>query len=159
MIIVNFRIAKELYYNSDMPHNIELITTEYSHRNDILAYIQTGKNLIAEINNIIQYQSKQPSDLQNEQYFIKKSYHKNKIKQITRGTFEKKLKNFDMSHTFIEQEFVEEYAYNDKNGKTDSVKIIITANNSEMKAVIDFKDAEQNINFVCPEWLIESIYN
>ena len=158
MIIVNYLVDKELHYNSDTPHNIELITTEYLYKNDILAYLQTGKNISLKINDFIQEHFNKRPDFPSEQYFIKKSYGKGKIKSMTRSTFEEKLKKFDMSKTVVEREFLEKYVYTDKTGKTDSVQIIITAKASGMTAVIDFKDAEQNINFVRPEWLVEAVY-
>jgi len=56
---------------------------------------------------------------------------------------------------YTEQEILEEYVYTDKTGNNSKVQIIIKVKSEAITAVIDFKDAAQCENFVCPAWLAE----
>jgi len=48
---------------------------------------------------------------------------------------------------------LEEYKYTGKDGRPYTAQIVITVKLGSMTANIDFKDAEQYENFICPEWL------
>ena len=158
MIIISYTVDKDLYYSPGTSHNIVTVTTEYVYKNEMLVRLEINKNLGIRLNNLIQYQFKKDDTLEKEHFFYKKTYHDGKAKKTTRSTFEDKMKRFDMAKTIKEQELLEEYAYTDKNGRRDEVQIVIMVKGDTMTAVIDFKDAEQNINFIPPPWLTERTY-
>lgn len=151
MIIVFYKVSKDLYYATDTVHHTVMITTEYTYKNSKLAYLRMGRNLEIRLNNVLQYEFKK--SINPEQFFYCKTYNR-KIKPITRDTFEHKLKQFDMPRTVIEQEIVEDYDYTDKKGKPGTVQIAIMVNESGMTATIDFKDAMQCADFVHPAWIL-----
>lgn len=154
-IIATYYIDKDLYYAPDTKHDVSLSTTEYIYKSDTLVHLLIGRNLGIRLNNSLRYEFKKEAALQNEQFMSKKSYSHGKVKSITRSTFEEKLKRFDMSQTVVEQEIVEEYTYADKSGCSDEVQIVITVKEGKMTAAIDFKDAGQYENVICPAWLIK----
>ena len=154
VIIISYHVNKALYFSSDTAHTIRLSTTEYTHGNEMLVHLQFGKKLGIRLNNLMRYEFKKNKDVQSEQFFFKKLYNDGKPKPTTQSTFDEKLRRFDMGQTVIEQEILEEYDYTDKNGNPASVQIVVREKASGMTATIDFKDAEQHKNFVCPAWLM-----
>ena len=155
-VIITYRVDKDSFYAPETKHNISLTTTEYTYRNDTLVHLQVGRNLGIRLNNMMRYEFKKELDFQNDQFLFKKSYSQSKAKTTTRGTFEEKLKRFDMSQTVVEQEIVVEYAYIDESDRPDEVQIVISIKSDTMIAAIDFKDVEQYQRFICPAWLLES---
>jgi len=155
-ILIDYRVDRELYGSPEKPHHISLITTEYTHRNDVLIHLQIGKNIGIRLNNLIRYEFRKDDEFQNEQFLYKKSYGERKPKPTTRSTFEDKLKRFDMSRTTITREILIEYSYTGKNGKPDSAQIVVNEKDGSMIATIDFKDAEHLENFIEPIWFIKS---
>jgi hypothetical protein len=153
VIIFSYHVDKALYFSPDTKHTIELSTTEYTYGNDMLVHLQFGKNLGIRLNNRLRYEFKKDKDFKDEQFFSKKVYNSGKAKPTTQSSFDEKLRRFVMEQTVIEQEILEEYSYTDKNGSPASVQIVIMEKASGMTATIDFKDAEQHKNFVCPVWL------
>lgn len=154
-IVVTYNVNKDLYYASDTNHSISLVTTEYEYKTDILVHLQIGKNLSIRLNNIISYSFNKDTPLKNEQFMFRKTYQANdKIKQITRSTFEDKLRHFSPEKTAICQEIVEDYIYTDKNNHSTEVQIAIMIKSDTTTAVIDFKDPEQFESFVRPVWLL-----
>lgn len=155
LIVASYCVDKGFYYSPDNKHYVEMTTTEYTYKKDVLAHLIIGKNLGIRLDNMLAYEFGKSGIFhnENEQFFHKKTYSHDKIKKTTRGTFEDRLKQFDMSQTVIEHEIVEEYAYIDKNGVRDSVQIVITEKADIMTASIDFKSVEQHNNFTCPVWL------
>ena len=63
-------------------------------------------------------------------------------------------KRFDADKTVTVQEILEDYAYTNKTGGSDKVQIAVTVKADSVTATIDFRDAAQYENFVCPVWLI-----
>jgi len=157
IILISYRVDKDLYHAPETKHDISLRTTEYKFKSDMLVHLEVGKNLGIRLNNRLRYEFKKDEALQKEQFFYKKAYNSGKAKPTTRSTFEDKLKRFDMSNTAVEQETVEEYAYTDKSGRSDSAQIVIKELDGEMTAAIDFKDMAQYENFTCPAWLIWAV--
>jgi hypothetical protein len=101
----------------------------------------------------LRHEFKKDADLQNQQFFYKKTYDSGSAKPVTQSTFNEKLKHFDLGQTIIEQEIVGEYSYTDQTGKPDSVQIVVRERNLRLTATIDFKDAVQHERFACPAWL------
>jgi hypothetical protein len=153
-VSINYYVDKNLYYKTDIPHTITLITTEYLYKNELLVHLLIGRSLVININNLIQQESQKDRVFGKEQFLFKKNYSNESPKPITRSTFASKLNQLDISQTMKEQEILEEYRYNDKNGKPDIVQIVISVKDDDITAIIDFKDAEQYGNFVEPVWLI-----
>lgn len=154
MIIVPYKVVKDLYYAPDATHSVTMTTTEYTYKNNILVHLHIGKNLGIRLNNMLQYEFNK--GIEKDQYFYKKTYHYGKPKVTTHGTFDEKLKRFNASKTTVEKEIVEEYNYIDKNGTHTFVQVaVVVKNDVDMTASIDFKDATQYKNFVCPVWLTE----
>lgn len=150
---VVYNIDKDLYYAPDTKHNVSLATTEYFYKNEILVHVQIGTNLGIRLNNLIRYDFNKDKILQNEQFMYRKSYQKkDKTKIVTRGTFEDKMKRFDINKTVKEQEIIEEYSYINKNNRSDTTQIAITIKDNIMTATISFKDIEQCKNFIYPVW-------
>lgn len=117
-------------------------------------HLQVGKNLGIRFNNLLRYDFKKDVSLQNEQFMYRKSYqNKDKTKILTHSTFEEKMKRFDMNKTIKEQEIIEDYAYINKNSRSDTIQIAVTIKDDTMTAVISFKDIEQYENFICPTWV------
>ena len=154
VIMISYHVDRALYFLSDTVHTISLSTTEYTYGNEMLVHLQFGKNLGIRLNNRLRYEFKKNNDVKDEQFFFKKIYSGSKAKPTTQNTFDEKLRSFVMEQTVIEQEILEEYGYTDKNGNAASVQIVVMEKASGMTATIDFKDVEQNKNFVCPAWLI-----
>jgi hypothetical protein len=136
-----------------MEHHVKLSTTEYIYGNDMLVHLQIGKNFSVRINELLRYDFKKDANFQDEQFLFKKTYNNGEVKPTTRSTFDEKLKRFDMSQTVIKQEILEEYSYTDKNGKSETVEIVVRESDLVMTATIDFKDMAQYNNFVSPVWL------
>lgn len=152
MFIVSYSVNKDLYNATE--HQITMTTTEYTYKNNVIVHLHIGKTLGIRLNNILNYELN--TNLNNNQYFMKKAYNKGKAKPTTRGTFEEKLKRFDMNKTTTEKEIVEEYGYVGKDGNHASVQIVvIIKNDTDMTATIDFKTTEQYENFIYPDWLTE----
>lgn len=154
-IIASYNVDRELYQNPGTTHSITLVTTEYTHRNDVLVHLQIGKNLGIRLNNLLRHEFRKGDQFQNEQFLFKKSYGAGKPKLMTQNTFEDKLKRFDVSKTMKAQEILEEYNYTGRNGKPDMVQIAVTIKNEAVTAIIEFKDAEQHENFIEPAWLVK----
>ena len=154
IIVASYCVDKEIYENSCTPHNATMVTTEYTHRNDVLVHLLIGKNLGIRLNNLLQCESRKGKDIQNEHFLIKKSYGTGKPKPTTRSTFEDKLKRFDMDKTVKMREILEEYGYTGKNGKSDTAQIVVIIKDETMIATIDFNDPDHYENFIEPTWLI-----
>lgn len=154
-VIVSYQVDKDLYYASDVPHQTALVTTEYRYGNEILVRLQIDRNHGIRLNNLVRYGLNKDIILENEQYLFKKSYSKGKPKPITRSTFEDKIKRFDMTQTVTEQEILEVYAYENKTSRRDEINIVTTTKSGAMTAAIEFINAKQYKNFVCPAWLTE----
>jgi len=153
VVIFPYRVNRALYFLPETVHTIELLTTEYTCRNDLLVHLRLGKNLGIRLNNIIRYEVNKAEEFQNEQFLYKKKYQGEDAKPVTRSAFDEKMSHFDMGQTVIEREMLEQYAYTDKNGKSASVQIVVREKGVDMTASIDFRDAEQFTNFICPAWL------
>ena len=154
-VLVNYQVDRGIYDNPGAAHEITLITTEYTYKNDMLVHLQMGKNLNIKLNNLLQYKFNKDKNFHNEQFLFKKIYNKGDPKPTTRSTFEEKIKQFNESQTKISREILEEYRYTGKNGKSAAVQIAVTEKDESMRAVIDFKDAEQYENFIEPAWLTQ----
>lgn len=156
-ILTDYRVDRELYRSPGKPHHISLITTEYTHKNDVLIHLQIGKNLGVRLNNLIRYEFKKDDEFQNEQFMQKKTYGSGKPKATTRSTFEEKLKRFDVNKTATIRETLIEYSYTGKNGKPDALQIVVIEKDGSIHASIEFKDTEQYENFIKPAWITELI--
>jgi len=156
-IIISYSVDRDLYYDPQTNHNISLITTEYICGNNILVHLEQGNNLNIRLINLLDYTLKKDIGLKKDYFFFKKSYNRKQAKAISQNTFEEKMKNFDKNKTVTEQEILDEYFYTDKTGKNSKIQIAITVKSEKITAVIDFIDAEQCENFVCPIWLTELI--
>ena len=156
-IIISYSVDRDLYYDPQTNHNISLITIEYICGNNILVHLEQGNNLNIRLINLLDYTLKKDIGLKKDYFFFKKTYNKKQAKAITQGTFVEKMKNFDKNKTGTEQEILDEYFYTDKTGKNSNIQIAITVKIEKITAVIDFADAKQYENFVCPVWLTELI--
>jgi len=154
VIVASYHVDRASYFSADTKHTIVLSTTEYTFKNDMLVHLQIGKNTAVRLNNVLRYEFKTSKDFKDEQFLFKKTYSGGEAKPTTRGTFDDKLRGFDMGQTVIEQEILEGYDYTDKNGNPGSVQIVVVERDLKMTATIDFKDVEQHNNFVCPAWLM-----
>jgi len=152
VIVASYNVDRVLYFSPGAKHTVKLSTTEYTCGNDMLVHLQLGKNLGISLNNLLRYEFKRNTDFQSEQFLFRKTYGGG-AKPTTQSAFDQKLKRFDISQTVIEREILEEYSYTDKNGKTDSVQIVVREEALRTTANIDFKDAEQHKDFVRPAWL------
>ena len=124
-----------------------------TYKHNILVHLQIGKNTGIHLNNLLKYEFQLSNDLQDEQFLSKKTYGGGSEKLTTRSTFDEKLRRFNMAQTVIKHEILEEYAYTDKNGNSDSVQIVVRENALKMSASIDFRDADHYKNFICPAWI------
>jgi hypothetical protein len=154
-VIVTYDVDIELY--DSFNHRVLLETTEYTYKTSVLVHLKIGKNLGIRLNNRLRSIFDVKEALQNEQFFIKKTYNQGRSKPISRGTFEEKLQRFNMSQTVVEREIVKDYNYVSKDGCSDNVQIQVIVRGGEMTAVIDFKDIGQARNFDCPNWLLPLI--
>jgi hypothetical protein len=153
-IIVSYRVDTTLYFSPDTAHTLTLSTTEYTYKNDVLVHFQFGNNLNIRLNNLLRYEFKKSKEVHNEQFLYKKTYAGGNAKPTSQSTFDDKLSRFDLAQTAIEQEMVEEYAYTDKNGNSDSVQIAVRIKNgTDMTAAIEFNDMTQYECFAGPKWL------
>lgn len=154
-ITITYNMNKDLYHTSNTKHDLLLITTKYTHGNELLVHLEIGKKLCVQLSNRLN--DLLPEGIQKEQFLFKKTYHHGDSKLITRSTFDTKISQFDISQTAIEREILQEYTYIDKSNQPDHVQIIITDKAGTATASIDFHDAKQHENFVCPDWLIKAI--
>ena len=154
--IVSFIGDKYLFLGSENNCQAILITTEYRHKNDILVHLNQEKTSNINLNNLLSYQFKKDIAISKEHFFLKKSYSENKLKKITRNTFEEKISRFNTQNTVTEQEILIEYAYENKVGQHEKIQITVCLSGEIMTAAIDFKDAGQYDNFISPSWLKES---
>ena len=148
-VIINYSVDKDIYYDPQTNHNITMITTEYICGSNILIHLEQSGNLNLRLKNLLDHTVKK------DHFFFKKAYNKESAKSISQNTFEEKMKSFDKNKIITEQEILEEYDYTDKTGNYDKVRIIILVKSEKVIAFIDFKDAYQCENFVCPIWLLE----
>jgi len=154
-VIINYSVDKDIYYDPQTNHNITMITTEYLCGPNILAHLEQGRNLNIRLKNLLDHLLKKDSDFKKDHFFFKKAYNKERAKAISQSTFKEKIKSFDKNKIITEQEILEEYGYIDKTGDYDKVRIVILVKPEKTIAFIDFKDAYQCENFICPIWLIE----
>jgi hypothetical protein len=152
-IIIHYFIDKNIYFDAQTEHNISLVTTEYICGSNILVHSEQGGNLNVRLKNLLDYTLNKDSAINKDNFFIKKTYSKEKARPITQSTFEDRLKRFNADKTVIEQEILDEYGYTDKTGKLDKVQITVLIKSGRTLGVIDFKDAGQLENFVYPAWL------
>jgi hypothetical protein len=148
---VSYSVDKDLYHAAVTKHDISLITTEYHYGNELLVHLLIGKNLGIRLNDRLS--DLLPGGVQNEQFFLKKTYNPGDAKPTTRSTFDAKLKRFDSSQTTVSREILEDYAYIDKAGLPGRVKIVMLDSFDVTTATIEFEDAEQYERFTCPGWL------
>ncbi|MDR0292978.1 MAG: hypothetical protein LBH95_02355 [Oscillospiraceae bacterium] len=153
-IVMAYCVCKNLYNDPDTKHDIFMSTTEYICGNNVPTYLYIGKNLSIRLSNRLRYEFNISGAFANEQFMRKKAHGDSKTKPITRSTFEKRLKRFDIRQTAIETEIIEEYSYAGRDGSPDEVKIAIKMKDDAMSATIDFKDIQQFKNFSPPVWLI-----
>lgn len=153
-IIVTYRVDNDLYHASNTPHDQSLVTTEYRYGNESLVHLVIGKNLGIRLNNHLGDLLEGVS-IQNEQFLFNKTYMQCKPKLITRDTFNRKLKRFDMSQTVIEREILEDYNYIDKRSQPSHVQIVMIHKGDTVTATIDFDGSEQYENFTNPDWLVK----
>jgi hypothetical protein len=151
-IVASYDVNNALY-SAEM-HNIELSTTEYTYGNDMVVHQQYGKNLGIRLDNLLRYTFKKNTVMGREIFFSKKTYNSSNPNVVTQSTFDAKISRFDLAQTVIEQEILESYSYVDKNGKPESIQIVVKVKGMDMSATIDFKNMEQYSNFVCPAWLV-----
>ena len=154
-IIINYSVNKDLYYTPQTNLNITMITTEYTYGNNILMHLEQGINLNIRLKNILDHTLKKDNGLKKDYFFYKKTYKKGQPKPITQNSFEEKIKKLYKNKIIVEQEIIEEYNYVDKIGNNSKVQIVIMVKNEKITAMIDFINAEQCENFVCPAWLSE----
>jgi len=154
-VIVSYRCNKELYLESEKDHATVLVTTEYSCGDDVFVHLQLDGNYGIRLNNLLNYAFKQDLSFSNEQFLHKKSHYDSDMEIITRDVFEERLKRFEMGKITVRLEVLKEYGYVNKLGQSDNVHITVIVKDESMTAAIDFRDAEQCGNFVCPAWLTE----
>jgi len=150
-------VDEKIYHSAETQHNIKLTTTEYLYKNELLVHIEIEPTLAIGINGMIQTVFKKDRRFENEQFLFKKTYSENNAKSITRSTFEKKLKQFNMNQTTKSIEILEEYQYIGKDGTADIVQVAVTINGGYTTAVIEFRDVKQYENFKQPVWFIKKI--
>ena len=146
-----FQVDEKIYNDPGTEHTVLMATIEHSCRGETLAYLHIGTVLDVRLNGMIHREFTADTDLEIDQFFIRKGQRE--AKKLTRGAFEETLKRFDVSQTVTGQEIVEEYAYTDKRGRPDRMRIIITIKYNIWTTTLDFKDEAHYDDFVCPAWL------
>ena len=156
MIIgVQYQVDKDIYDRPDTPHNVVMVTSEYSsHRAEILVHLQLGKNFHIRLNNMVRYRFSADVAVDDEQFFSTSPRKKDKIKALTRSAFEEKMSRLDMGKVSLECEIVEEYHYTDKRNQPRVIQIPITVKDDSAFTVIEFESKEQHDNFIEPAWLV-----
>jgi hypothetical protein len=156
--IVSYSCEKYICSPDESKFKAVLMTTEYTHENDVLIHQHLGDNQVVRLNNLLNYSFKGNINYEKEQFFAKKTYKQDKQRKITKSSFEAKLEQFSISKTFVTQEIVIDYPYTGKSGKFSEVQIVINIRGEETTSYIDFIDPAQYVDFVCPDWLVELIY-
>ena len=154
VIGIQYQIDKGVYDRLDTPHNVIMVTSEYSDGTKTLVHLQIGRNFHIRLNNMLRYRLKADVALDNEQFFSESPHKKGKIKAITHSIFEEQMSQFDMSKATIEREIVEEYHYTDKSNRPQVIQIPITIKSDSTFAEMEFENIEQYDNFIAPAWLI-----
>ena len=152
MILITYGVDQAIYNNPNSIHNIVLTTTMYSFQAKKLVHLQYGKLFRNKVENKLRSDRKVGAKAPKEQFMLEDET--GSIKSLTHNQFEKKLKQFDPTHTVKEKEVWESYCYTDKCNQQEVVQIAISIIGDSMTAVIDFESVAQYMNFVQPAWLI-----
>jgi len=137
--LVTYLIDKELYSNPATQHNIVLKITKYRHGEETLIHVEHGCKL-------------KSKKFGSEQFIYKNENGRAKL--LARGTFESKLKRFDISQTDKAMKILEEHSYVGKNGKPDMVHILVMIGEGYAIGTIDFLNEERRGNFVVTVWVV-----
>ncbi|MDR0326259.1 MAG: hypothetical protein LBI19_09220 [Oscillospiraceae bacterium] len=155
MVTAAYFIDTALYDHPDTRHNVSIITKEYTYKEETLAHMRLCESIGTGIEYLINTMLIGDVEIKNEYFIVKNTYDPAKWSVHSRDVFDEKMKRFDLSQTALAWEIVEMYAYIDKKGCHDEVKIVIMRKEEVMTAVIDFKDEAQCADFTCPPWLMD----